>query len=439
MMVNNLSNYKIKLDSFSENTELTSTISAISYEVENGQINGLDNNEISRQLKDLQSKGKFPKNLKFVDSNFDKRTGLSTNVFIDKNTNKAIIGVAGTNPDSDLSRDLKADFDLATKAQSVNDSYFKDTQTFINEMQKKYDIDTITGHSLGGRNAVLLGMAHNINNVVIYNSAPISFMSVTEMKSMLVPHGMLFPFTSDAKNYNDIIKSRKNYKGNITRFSTNFDYITIGSRVFGGLFFGKNVTVFNNKSHSISNFLTPDAQGTIKKTLYNVDDVLSNNAKNYEKIKKATSQKIKSIAQLRAKMINQGGGILSSSQQKYLEYATALSITVGLKNALDTEVISLKSMYNSMCEKFSDTWKVGLEGASNFGTALSHEEILSALDEGNVNEHKIVEEPHEKINKKLKKLNRVSKDYEKFIEKMKNSMKQIVKNDQTLASQLGVE
>ena len=38
---------------------------------------------------------------------------------------------------------------------------------------KKYEIDTVTGHSLGGRDAIFLGLRYNIKNVVAYNPAPL--------------------------------------------------------------------------------------------------------------------------------------------------------------------------------------------------------------------------------------------------------------------------
>ncbi len=43
---------------------------------------------------------------------------------------------------------------------------------------KNYEIDTVTGHSLGGRDAIFLGLRYNIKNVVAYNPAPLEVKSI---------------------------------------------------------------------------------------------------------------------------------------------------------------------------------------------------------------------------------------------------------------------
>ncbi len=41
-----------------------------------------------------------------------------------------------------------------------------------------------TGHSLGGRDAVVLGMSNGIPNIVVYNPAPISINSLNPNSQM---------------------------------------------------------------------------------------------------------------------------------------------------------------------------------------------------------------------------------------------------------------
>lgn len=81
-----MSNYKIKDKGIRFSTEATSAISTISYEVENGLFNGLNKEQIARQLRVFQNKGKFPKTLQLVDAFYDKKTSLSGVAFKDTTT-----------------------------------------------------------------------------------------------------------------------------------------------------------------------------------------------------------------------------------------------------------------------------------------------------------------------------------------------------------------
>ncbi|EUJ27522.1 hypothetical protein [Listeria grayi] len=66
-----MNDYKLKDKGIQSNTEATSTISAISYEVENALCQGLSMNKINEQLQEFQDKGKFPKNLQLVDAFYE--------------------------------------------------------------------------------------------------------------------------------------------------------------------------------------------------------------------------------------------------------------------------------------------------------------------------------------------------------------------------------
>ncbi|MDN8907595.1 hypothetical protein Q0O77_14890, partial [Staphylococcus aureus] len=70
--------------------------------------------------------------------------------------------------------DLISDVQIGTFPPSDKSKHYEETQEFIKKIKNKYDIDFITGHSLGGREAVILGMSNGIPNIVVYNPAPIS-------------------------------------------------------------------------------------------------------------------------------------------------------------------------------------------------------------------------------------------------------------------------
>ena len=136
-------------------------------------------------------------------------------------------------------------------------------------------------------------------------------------------------------------------------------------------------------------------------------------------------------------MVQASGGALSSSQQKLLEFLTALSITESLSQMVEEEIQQLRKMYAEMEKLFEKNWEDAQESGNALGNHLSHGEVLDALDAGNVNENKLVTIPHSKISNKLIQLMNVSSQYDTYISKIKASIDEIVDKDQSLAAQIG--
>ncbi|NGD23882.1 hypothetical protein G0Y09_12980, partial [Staphylococcus aureus] len=213
--------YKIDPGPIKYNTEETTAISKISYEIENAKLYGIKSRTIGRQIDQLKEAEKFPSNLEYVDSYTDSLTGVTTSAFLNKDTGKVTLGMTGTNLQDEAFKKLKeGEFsrqNVTNALETVKDGYadlkilyspasdqnyrYANTQEFINKIKSKYDIDFITGHSLGGRDAVVLGMSNGIPNIVVYNPAPISITSLN-------------PNSPDGKR---LLELYKNYKGNITR------------------------------------------------------------------------------------------------------------------------------------------------------------------------------------------------------------------------------
>ena len=72
--------YKIKPGNITSNSEETSSVSKISYEIENANNNGLKQ-KIVEQIEDLKQNDKFPSNLKYVDSYTDPKLALQQQLF----------------------------------------------------------------------------------------------------------------------------------------------------------------------------------------------------------------------------------------------------------------------------------------------------------------------------------------------------------------------
>lgn len=92
-----MTSYEIKDKGMQSNTEETSAVSAISYEVENALVNKDDKWDINQQIVDLQDTNKFPSNLEFVDAFYDSNTSTNGVAFLDHNTGQVVVGFAGTN------------------------------------------------------------------------------------------------------------------------------------------------------------------------------------------------------------------------------------------------------------------------------------------------------------------------------------------------------
>lgn len=97
----NKTKYQINSDNIKSNSEETSAISSISYEIENANNNDLNNASIQTQIEILKSQNSFPKNLSYLKSYTDPKTGTTTSAFLNKDTGKVTLGMTGTNVHKD--------------------------------------------------------------------------------------------------------------------------------------------------------------------------------------------------------------------------------------------------------------------------------------------------------------------------------------------------
>ncbi|HGO3853607.1 TPA: hypothetical protein ACK095_002248 [Staphylococcus aureus] len=436
--------YKIDSGIIDNNTEETTAVSKISYEVENAYLHGVNNGRIKRQLDTLRSDGKFPSNLEYIDSHMDIKYGVTASAFLNKDTGKVMIGMTGTNfkkealakqllepsfsarqdilDSGETIKDLISDVQIGTSPPSDNSKHYEETQEFIKKIKNKYDIDFITGHSLGGREAVILGMSNGIPNIVVYNPAPISIFS-------------LDPNSPDGKR---LLELYKNYKGNITRFVAENDELTENLKKYKHyVFFGNDKVFKNGKGHEMKGFLTKEEQKAIKKELKKLQGYAEKNNKSFVKHSNNAISKLASIELLRANMMTTNGGWLSSSQQKVLESLTALTIAQSFNQLIEDEINQIKKMYNEKKKKFEKNWEDAQKAGNAVGKDITVNEVLEALDEGHVNESSMVGEPKKMISAKEKQLSTIGSSISNYITRVRSSINEIVDKDQALASQIG--
>ncbi|AJP21660.1 TPA: hypothetical protein PSJ20_002289 [Staphylococcus aureus] len=436
--------YKIDSGIIDNNTEETTAVSKISYEVENAYLHGVNNGRIKRQLDTLRSDGKFPSNLEYIDSHMDIKYGVTASAFLNKDTGKVMIGMTGTNfkkealakqllepsfstrqdilDSGETIKDLISDVQIGTSPPSDNSKHYEEIQEFIKKIKNKYDIDFITGHSLGGREAVILGMSNGIPNIVVYNPAPISIFS-------------LDPNSPDGKR---LLELYKNYKGNITRFVAENDELTENLKKYKHyVFFGNDKVFKNGKGHEMEGFLTKEEQKAIKKELKKLQGYAEKNNKSFVKNSNNAMSKLASIELLRANMMTTNGGWLSSSQQKVLESLTALTIAQSFNQLIEDEINQIKKMYNEKKKKFEKNWEDAQKAGNAVGKDITVNEVLEALDEGHVNESSMVGEPKQMISAKEKQLSTIGSSISNYITRVRSSINEIVDKDQALASQIG--
>lgn len=442
--------YQIKPGNIKANSEETSTVSKISYEIENANNSGLKKGKINEQIEGLKEEGKFPKNLKYLKSYTDPNTGTTTTAFKNKDTGKVTLGMTGTNlhfeemgnvlkhpfnhSDQDMKdmkemlKDFGADANIGLGAVTDKDPHFKDTQDFIKDIKKEYEIDTITGHSLGGRDAIILGVSNDIENIVVYNPAPLS---ITDFR-IIALNNMTYSAIGDI----EIKEMLKNYNGHIVRFVSDKDELDGFVSQFMYDTAGEKIVLNNGEGHDMGAFLRKYAQAKILAELRKVKGYEDANNKSFKSVKDNTKSKLGKVEELRVNWLQANGGALTSSQLKLLESVSALIIAEGLSQLVKEESNQLEKMYDNMKDKFQENWKNSQEAGNKIGTKLSHDGVLTALRNGDAYESKFETEPLTKIEQKLKELNDINSDCHNYVSKIKDSVNAIVGNDQLLASQI---
>ncbi|PHK50096.1 hypothetical protein BTJ66_04915 [Staphylococcus edaphicus] len=92
-----VTNYQINSNNMTDETERTTAISMISYDIENANDNDLTKSDVNDQMENLKETNQFPSNLEYVDSYTDPNTDTTSTAFLNQDTGKVTVGMAGTN------------------------------------------------------------------------------------------------------------------------------------------------------------------------------------------------------------------------------------------------------------------------------------------------------------------------------------------------------
>jgi hypothetical protein len=420
-----MSEYNIKDKGLKKDSEATSAVSTITYEVENAHVKDLKKEDINKQIIKLQEKNKFPKNLQYVDSFYDPKTSSSGTAFLDLNTGNVVVGFAGTNWDNGKLEGLKDVGqwgNIATTANSSNAAYFNASNEFMNGLKAQgYNIDTVTGHSLGGRNGAIMGMAYSVPNIVLYNAAPL-------MNSLF-----RVPSPANLANVNELKNMIKLYDGNLIYFVSEKDPLNLAAGIGNtSLYPGKIYVMKNGKAHDVTGFLTKKEQAFIREHTPNINRI----AQAVKKVYDNTSKKLNDLVNLRLKFLKSGGG-LSASEEIYLDASEALILTQGMRDTLQVEIDDIKQMYREGSDDADTGWTNTLKTGEAVGTSLAHGEVLSALDVGGATETVIRTQPKQEYEQKISELSSIQQEYIGLIGQIKAAINEQVQADQNLARQIG--
>ncbi|UBH08118.1 hypothetical protein [Macrococcus armenti] len=451
------------------NSETTSTISSVSYDIENYIYKNSTINEIKDAIDMSKSDNKFPKNLTFIDAHLDEVNGICASAFLDENTNKVIIGFAGTNKDTSLShavKDVIADLKIGFSVRNADDYYYKSTQKFIDKINDQYEISTYTGHSKGGHNAVVLGAHNNVDNIVVYNAAliynnaapSVRMFNFTERQMDIISKkgfklwrynsedAIAFHFdylkesqyiskNLESKNLKTLKKELKNYKGKITWFISNKDLLNTANMITGSTIVGERVVIDNESWHSMARFLDRDSQAVIIEKLLRLENIYFKTT-SIKKHVDVTNKSMKKLNQLAVKFSQSGG--ISSNQRIMLDKTASLILVSGYQNIVRDTISDLTSDYKESIEKYNIIWQGTYENACLVGDRLSEYEILEALDNGGATKENMLTSPVQKIEDKLSELKKFETECVNLLEKIRDSVTEMIQRDNTLAQDFGV-
>lgn len=413
---------KDKIKNLSNDSENTSTVSTIAYEVENALVNNVPLKEVQGQIDTLQEKGKFPSNLQLVDAFYDPKTSSSGVAFLDNNTGKVIVGFAGTNFENGFfgegSKDVGQWGNIAFKGDGPSSTYFDASHIFMNDLKANgYNIVTVTGHSLGGRNGTIMGMEYNIPNIILYNSAPLMNLLGNLKKS----------------NQQELSDLFGRYSGNIIYFVSEDDPLNKAANgVPGSVYPGKIIVIKNGKAHDITGFLTKKEQEFIRQHTPDLNKIYAAQ----QKVHTDTRSKLKALDVLRAKFLKSGGG-LSASEEIYLDASEALILTQGMSKTLQIEIDDIKKMYREAKKDSDKLWTNTVKMGDSVGATLVQGEVVDSLNAGGATEPFVRIEPKEEYAQKISELSSIQQEYYDLIGQVQSSINKQVETDQELARQIG--
>ena len=236
--------------------ELTSYASFIVYHVEAMDKIKVPKAMIREYVNLQKTVGSYPKELNYVTSFYDKKTGSSGALFENSAEGNYILSYTGTNFYFDRQRDMYADVVGICLGQA---EHMMPCYRFYARMKKKYgDNIILTGHSLGGSIAQRVAIEYDVQKSVVFNAAPIYLIGGIDIFMDKEKDGELY--AARMKKYLRNVKKtaikKATFTGDIKRVVSEYDIFTRISELLSiGYYVGDEIIVKEAGMHGIKSFL----------------------------------------------------------------------------------------------------------------------------------------------------------------------------------------
>lgn len=236
--------------------ELTSYASFIVYHVEAMDKIKVPKAMIREYVNLQKTVGSYPKELNYVTSFYDKKTGSSGVLFENSAEENYILSYTGTNFYFDRQKDMYADVVGICLGQA---EHMTPCYRFYTRMKKKYgDNIILTGHSLGGSIAQCVAIEYDIQESIVFNAAPIYLIGGIDIFMDKEKDGKLYA-TRMKKYLRNVKKTaikKATFTGDVKRVVSEYDIFTRISELLAiGYYVGDEIIVKEAGMHGIKSFL----------------------------------------------------------------------------------------------------------------------------------------------------------------------------------------
>ena len=236
--------------------ELASYASFIVYHIEAMDKIKIPKTMIREYINLQKTVGSYPKELNYVTSFYDKKTGSSGALFENSAEGNYILSYTGTNFYFDRQKDMYADVVGICLGQA---EHMVPCYRFYTRMKKKYgDNIILTGHSLGGSIAQRVAIEYDVQQSIVFNAAPIYLIGGIDIFMDKEKDGELY--AARMKKYLRNVKKtaikKATFTGDIKRVVSEYDIFTRISELLAiGYYMGDETIVKEAGMHGIKSFL----------------------------------------------------------------------------------------------------------------------------------------------------------------------------------------
>lgn len=333
--------------------------------------------------------------------------------------NHAIMAFAGTNATDWHLNDLSADLSnvvLGFEKDGTLDSQFTSALQFYNEMSRFYNIEAVTGHSLGGALAQKVAAANHIP-AVTFSTAGVGKQLTEAEKAWINGEGKEFILNFMHKG--DQISSWTNAS----------DY---GTAIYAGDF--GDGTLFSGHFLESYKFAKDGSLKDAKGGIWTITDKGTLQT-GVDLIQKSFKSQLKVLSDLKVRLSASGGG-LSSGEKIYLDSAQALAIVSTAGAEFNLAMINVMKNYQDGIKEAEELWQKTLSDAMSTGNQLERWEIYEALESVGCTEYNIVGAPSQQYQMKIDKVREMSEKFKTLENQIKAKISEIVARDSELAQQL---